>query len=327
MPLERSQTNRARTAKPAVDSHHIAKTTSQPKNAANPNKSSSKKEKSAIQSQRSRADVRTSDPVKKSDSRSGKKSRGRPRSSTNPIERTRQDLESGPQSRSANSSKTKPKTSKRGTRQDQPRGKRSKARLTVAAESPLPVNSSLAAISGEYQRRQPVEQSQLPYPSTALSREALEEHTRSLAPISLTDQIRTIKRISGLLLAGNSVYAQSSDTIDVDPQEVFNYKWGYLPPLGEEAECVLIALLEDLMIANIMGRTSPDSRGFRTGLEVDRNVKIAPSSDPDPCADEINARDLGAFLKETIDQQQCYNEFWGVDKAKCTGNSSEALFQ
>lgn len=124
---------------------------------------------------------------------------------------------------------------------------------------PIPIDSSSPAFSGESRDSHLVEQPKLQNPTTALSREALEEHTRTTAPVDLVDQIKTIKRISGLLLAENSVDAQSSDTIVVDRQEIFNYKWGYLPPLGEEAECVLIAILEDPTVARIMVRTGPDN--------------------------------------------------------------------
>ena len=146
-------------------------------------------------------------------------------------------------------------------------------------------------------------------------------------PIDLVDQIRTIRRISRLLLAENSVEAQSSDTIDIDRQEIFNYKWGYLPALGEEAECVLLAILEDPTVARIMARIGPDSGKFREGLEFHRNVKMSGSSDRDPRAVEINALNLKDFLPETTAQQRCHDELWRLDKAKCTGNSSEALFQ
>ena len=129
----------------------------------------------------------------------------------------------------------------------------------------------------------------------------LEKHTWSLASVSLTNQIKTIKCISDRL-AEDPFYMQSSDMIDINSQKVFKYKWDYLPPLGEKTECVLIALLKNLMIANIMSRTGPDIKGFKTSLEFDRNVKIDFSSDSDSHANEINTQDLEAFLEETINQ-------------------------
>lgn len=90
---------------------------------------------------------------------------------------------------------------------------------------------------------------------------------------------------------------------------------------------MLLAIREDPTAARIMGRTGPDNRDFRSGLEVDRNVNMERNSDPDPRSDEINALNLEDFLPETMAQQLCHDELWRFDTAKCTGNSSEALFQ
>lgn len=155
----------------------------------------------------------------------------------------------------------------------------------------------------------------------------MEKHTRDTAPVSIVDQIRIIKRVSGLLLAENSIDAQSADTVVVDRQDEFNYKWGYLPPLGEEAACVLTAILQDSSIAKIMVRIGPDSGQFRNGLENNRNVNLKPSSDSDPRSNEINALNIDDFCPETPDQQRCHDELWRFDKVKCAENSSEALFQ
>lgn len=199
--------------------------------------------------------------------------------------------------------------------------------MTTAAIDSIPIGySPPPAYSGESSDSDVVEQLKLQNSTTALTRKALEEHTRNTTPGVLVDQIRTIKRISRLLLAGNT-FEQSPNTIAVDREEVFNYKWGYLPPLGEEAECLLIALLEDPTLARIMVRTGPDDKRFGSGLEEDRNVNPNPSSDPDPRSDEINALNPENFLPETMDQQRCHDELWRFDKVKCTANSSEALFQ
>lgn len=198
---------------------------------------------------------------------------------------------------------------------------------TVTAEPEHVIDCAPWAVSGEDYSKHSEEENQLAGPFIALSREALERHTQDLEPSRLVNQIRTIKRISGLLCAEDSVFEQESDRIDVDPQEIFNYEWGYLLPLSEEAECILIALVENPAIANIIVRTNPGTGEFRIGLEGNRNVKIYPSSDPDPRADAINAADLEGFLEETADQQRCYDELWMVDRVKCTEDSSEALFQ
>ena len=127
-------------------------------------------------------------------------------------------------------------------------------------------------------------------------------------------------------MTGISPGARSPDTVDIDPQEEFNYKWGYLPPLGEEAERIIIAVLEQPELAKIMLRTGPDSKGFRTGLEK-RNVVISESQDPDPRAEEIGGESIKGFLEETADQQRIYDDLWQLDRDKCNLSSSETLFQ
>ena len=321
----RTQGHQAQTFQPTAHPSSRAKPTVKSKKAAARTKLATIQGKSSIQPRKIREDLSSGDPVTAPDVDSGKGVRGRPKKGSRPIEWTPQDPRSGSQRRPAGPSISK--ATKPRARQNQIRGGRSNAQLTTAAIDPIPIDSSPPAFSGESRDSHLVEQSKLQNPTTALSRENLEQHTRNTAPVDLVDQIRTIKRISGLLVAENCVDAQSSDTIVVDRQEIFNYKWGYLPPLGEEAECVLIAILEDPTVARIMVRTSPDNGNFRSGLEDNRNVNLKPSSDPDPLSDEINALNLEDFLPETTDQQRCHEELWRFDKIKCTGNSSEALFQ
>ena len=320
-----TQGHQTQTLQPTAHPGSRAKPTTKSKRAAARTKLATIQGKSSIQPRTIREDLSSGDPVTAPDVDSGKRVRGRPKKAAGPIEQTPQDPGSGSQRRPAVPSISK--ATGPGARQKQTRGKSSKVHLTPAAIDPIPIDSSSPAFSGESRDSHLVEQPKLQNPTTALSREALEEHTRNTAPVDLIDQIKTIKRISGLLLAENSVDAQSSDTIVVDRQEIFNYKWGYLPPLGEEAECVLIAILEDPTVARIMVRTGPDNGNFRSGLEDNRNVNLGPSSDPDPRSDEINALNLEDFLPETMDQQRCHDELWRFDKVKCTGDSSEALFQ
>ena len=261
-------------------------------------------------------------PVNASDLNSRKRVHGRPKKATGPIEQTPQAPVSGNQRRTVGTSISN--ATRSGARRNKTRSNSSTAQLTITSNDPIPIHSSPPAFSGESRDRHLVEQLQLPNPTTALSREALEKHTRDVEPIDIVDQIKTIKRISGLL---NSVDAQSSDTIVVDRQEIFNYKWGYLPPLDEEAECALLAIIADPTIAEIMVRTGPGNGDFRLGLEDNRNVNMERSSDPDPCSDEINALNLENFLQETMPQKHYHDELWRFDKAKCTESSSEALFQ
>ena len=250
---------------------------------------------------------------------------GRPKSIADPIEPTRQDLGSGTQTHFSGTSKHKARRPRGGT--GQARGRRPKAHSTLATEYlSLPLGSPEAALNGKPRSRHSREQSELPDQSAALTKEALEAHTRASAPIAFADQVRAVKRISGRALIGISSEARSPDTVDIDPQEEFNYKWGYLPPLGEEAERIITAVLEDPELAKIMVRTGPESKGFRPGLEK-RNVVISESQDPDPRAEEIGGASVEGFLLEPADQQRIYNDLWQLDRDKCNLSSSEALFQ
>lgn len=306
--LDRSQATKNRAPKPPVKAARGAKTASRWKKAID---SSITKGKLSTQSRKSRATPKGSEAAAAAPrSHPRKKARGRPKLIADPIEPTRQALGSGTQTHVSN-------TSKHETR-------RPRARLTLATKnSSLPSDSPPAAFNGESRSRHPQEQYELHDRSVALTREALEEHTRSYEPIALADQIRVIKRISG---RGIPPEARSPDTGDIDPQEEFNYKWGFLPPLGEEAERILIAVLEDPKLAKIMVRTGPDNKGFRTGLEK-RNVVISESQDPDLRVEEIGGESLEGFLDEKIDQQRIYDDLWQLDRDKCNLSSSEALFQ
>ena len=248
-----TQGDQTQTPQPIPHPGSRAKHTTKSKQAAARTKLATNQEKSSIQPRKIREDLSSGDPVTAPDIDSGKRVRGRPKKAAGPIEQTPQDPGSGNQRCPAGPLISR--VTRLGARQNQTRGKSSKAQSTTTANDPIPIDSSPPAFGGESHDGHLLEQPKLQNPTTALSREALEEHTRNTAPVYLVDQTRTIKRISGLLLAENSVDAQSSDTIVVDRQEIFNYKWGYLPPLGEEAKCVLIAVLEDPAVARIMVRT------------------------------------------------------------------------
>ena len=260
------------------------------------------KGKCSTQSRKSRANPRGSEAAAAAPrSHPRKKARGQPKLVADPIE----------------SQTHVSKTSKHKTR-------RPKAPLTLTAEnSSLPPDSQPTVFSGESRSRHSQEQYERLGQSVALTKEALEEHTRSYEPVALADQIRAIKRVSG---RGIAPEARSSDTVDIDPQEEFNCRWGFLPPLGEEAERIIIAVLEDPKLAEIMVRTGPNSKRFRTGLEK-RNVVISESRDPDLRVEEIGGESIEGFLEETTDQQRIYDDLWQLDRDKCNLSSSEALFQ
>ena len=320
--LDGSQATQNCASKQPVYTACGGKSASQSKEATT---SSTTKAKSAVQSRKSRSTPRGSKAAAVPRSHPRKKARGRPKLIADPIEPTQQDLGSGTRTRFPGISKLKisrPRRDSGQTRAGQP-----KARLTPATKySSLPLGSPQAALKGGSWSKRPTEQSEPLNQSTALTKEALEAHTRDSAPIALADQIRAINRIFGRVLTGISAETRSSDTPDIDLQEEFSYKWGHLPPLGEEAERIITAVLEDPELAKIMVRIGPNSNGFRRGLEK-RNVIISESRDRDPRADEIGGASLEGFLEETANQQQVYDDLWQLDRDKCSMSSSEALFQ
>lgn len=110
-----------------------------------------------------------------------------------------------------------------------------------------------------------------------------------------------------------------------DPEQKFNYEWGYLPPFDEE----IATLIEDI-IAN------PDmaERYFRIGAENDefelglmyRNVSVTESSESDPCLNEVKECELNAS-GESEYERQSHGQLWTDDWAACKRGSSEAFFQ
>ena len=112
---------------------------------------------------------------------------------------------------------------------------------------------------------------------------------------------------------------------DSDPEEAFNRKWGYLPPLDEEAAAIIDAIILDPSKAMDYARVNPSNNGFYRGLER-RNVMLEEAADPDPYANNCN--DLPQFaLEETDAERESYERLWALDRAKCVNGSNEALFQ
>ena len=320
--LDGSQATQNRASKEPVYVACGAKTASQSKEATN---SSTIKGKSAVQSRKSRSTPRGSKAAATRRSNPRKKARGRPKLVADQIEPIQQDLGSGTRTRSPSISK--PNISRPRGDSGQTRGGQPKAPSTlVSKDSSLHLGSPQAALNWGSWSERSIERSEPLDQTTALTREALEAHTAESAPISLARQIRAINRISRRDLTGTLAETQSSDTTNIDPQEEFSYKWGYLPPLGEEAERIIAAVLENPELVKIMVRIGPSSGGFRRGLEK-RNVVISESRDPDPRADEIGGASLRGFLQETAEQQQVYDDLWQLDRDKCNVSSSEALFQ
>jgi hypothetical protein len=112
---------------------------------------------------------------------------------------------------------------------------------------------------------------------------------------------------------------------DTDPEQTFNRKWGYLPPLDEEAVAVIEAIIADPDMAKGYTRISPDHANFPDGLQ-NRNVLLEESQTIDPQVDCINLLAPGEFI-ETDGERESHGQLWALDQAKCNKGSNEALFQ
>ena len=150
----------------------------------------------------------------------------------------------------------------------------------------------------------------------ALTEEALEELARSLEAID-----RTNRSSSGE--ESEDEFCQPSV---VDSQDHFNRKWGYVPPLDEETTRIIEAIIKNPASAAAMVGIGPEKPQFLSGLH-NRNVLSNPSTHPDPCKEEIQSISLEGNLQETQEQEISQEELWKSDKAKCTPDSSEALYQ
>ncbi|MCJ1430688.1 hypothetical protein MMC27_000038 [Xylographa pallens] len=111
---------------------------------------------------------------------------------------------------------------------------------------------------------------------------------------------------------------------DTDPEQLFNRKWGYLPPLSGEAAAIIEAIIAHPETAKEQGRVGPDNRDFREGLRF-RNVVWMESSDP--YAAHINGLALNDSSLETEEERRSHEHLWSLDRSKCNGASNEALFQ
>ncbi|CAF9942914.1 MAG: hypothetical protein ALECFALPRED_010219 [Alectoria fallacina] len=149
-----------------------------------------------------------------------------------------------------------------------------------------------------------------------LTGEALEELARGLES-DPTNRNRSAKKIT-VEYSGEESEDGSSQEIVNDSQERFNHKWGYVPPLDEETTRIIEAIIKNPARAETMQ--------FLSGLH-NRNVLSDPSSHLDPRKEEIQSIPLEGYLQETQEQETSHEELWKSDKAKCTPDSSEALYQ
>jgi hypothetical protein len=106
--------------------------------------------------------------------------------------------------------------------------------------------------------------------------------------------------------------------LQVDPQAVFYYNIGYVPPLTPE----ILALVEALQVDPEMTSISPGEASFEDGL-TQRNILLNASPDRDPMLSQITN------LKSTLDHETPDPrdlDLWNNDLAKCR-QDNEALFQ
>ena len=113
--------------------------------------------------------------------------------------------------------------------------------------------------------------------------------------------------------------------VDKDPEQTFNRKWGYLPPLDEEAAAIIAAIIANPEMAKTYTRLGPDNADFVDGLGH-RNVFLRESCNPDSQMDHIT-RLVPGDPAETDREKESHSRLWALDQAKCDRGSNEALFQ
>lgn len=154
-----------------------------------------------------------------------------------------------------------------------------------------------------------------------LTGEALEELARGLESIDPTNRNRSAKKIA-VGYSGEESEDGSSQGSVINSQEWFNRKWGYVPPLDEETTRIIKAIIKNPARAETMVGIGPENPQFLSGLH-NRNVLSDPSTHLDPREEET----LEGYLQETQEQEISHEELWKSDKAKCTPDSNEALYQ
>ena len=158
-----------------------------------------------------------------------------------------------------------------------------------------------------------------------LTAEALEELARGLESIDPTNRYRSARKIAVGYSGEESENGSSQGSVIVS-RERFNRKWGYVPPLDEETTRIIEAIIKNPARAETMVGIGPENPQFLSGLQ-NRNVLSDPSTHLDPREEEIQSISLEGYLQETQDQETSHEKLWQSDKAKCTPDSSEALYQ
>ena len=160
----------------------------------------------------------------------------------------------------------------------------------------------------------------------ALSKEALEAHTRITELAYANWDHFDAKEYASHPFNQNTAVKQTPDGSYVDPHKAFNRKWGYLPPFDEESEQVIAFIIDNPILAKAVARTQSGTSNFEAGLG-DRNVALKPSNDLDKCKAKIKSLDVEGFMSERVSEEKSRELLWRLDQAKITATSSEALFQ
>ena len=186
--------------------------------------------------------------------------------------------------------------------------------------------SSLLGKTGQPLTKNPRSPAQPSIINQALSKEALEAHTRITDLAYANRDHFDAKEYASHPYNQNIAVEQTPDGSYVDPQEEFNRKWGYLPPFDEESAQVIAFIINNPTLAKAMARTQPGTSNFEAGLE-DRNVALQPSNDLDECKANIELLDVEGFKNEPVNEEKSHELLWKLDQAKITATTSEALFQ
>ena len=120
--------------------------------------------------------------------------------------------------------------------------------------------------------------------------------------------------------------SQDTGSEDTDPEQAFNLKWGYLPPLDEEALAVIDAILADPGMGKNYKRIGAEMKEFPEGLRF-RNVFEKESPDADPRASHIKSLAPEKPISETEEERKAHEQLWAMDQVQCKKASNEALFQ
>ncbi|MCJ1279861.1 hypothetical protein MMC21_007685 [Puttea exsequens] len=221
----------------------------------------------------------------------------------------------------------KPRPTKGAAKSSKPTwNKKSHLSLVAEKEEANPPLESSQACTRRNSLDLPTEEVSQPATSSRpLSEQALQELTRDLASI---EEAR--RRNGGVGLPDGSFEESNSEQgsaeAGLNPWTAFTHKWGYLPPLNDEASKILTAIIDNPNLAKSMARiNASDSSHFRLGLES-RNVSLSSAEGIDAYAEEIRSL-KGDDWHERTSEKECFDLLWNLDKEKCHVTSSEALFQ